>query len=296
MSAKYACITEHLGRFPVQLMCRVLEIRSGGYYRAQRRPLSARAQRDDELLVQIHAVHHATGKRYGAPRVHQVLQQAGEVVGHNRVARLMRDAQLVGAHQRRVKRAPAPMIAAVAPSCEPNHLARQFAPSLALNRVWIADITELAYPGGRAYLAALLDLASRKLIGWQVDTQMQVPLVDTVLQQALYTRRPARGLLHHSDQGVQYRSTAYQHRLTTHGMIQSMSAKGDCYDNAVMESFFATCKRECDLSPCHSLPDLRATLFEYLEVFYNRERLHSSLGYRSPVDYEKQLDHFDRAA
>ena len=277
-------------------MCRVLEVHPSGFYHAQGRALSARAQRDDELLVQIHAVHHATGKRYGAPRVHQVLQHAGEVVGHNRVARLMRDAGLVGTHQRRGKRAPAPMIGAIASAGEVNHLARQFAPSAALNTVWITDITELAYPGGRAYLAAFLDLASRKLIGWQVDTHMQVPLVDTALQQALYERRPPSGLLLHSDQGVQYRSTAYQYRLTKHGIVQSMSAKGNCYDNAVMESFFATCKRECDLAHCHSLHELRATLFEYLEVFYNRERLHSSLGYRSPVDYEKQLDHFDRAA
>jgi transposase InsO family protein len=276
-------------------MCRVLAVSRAGFYRAQGRPASARVERDDELLVQIHAVHHATRQRYGAVRTHQVLRQSGEVVGHNRVARLMRDAALVGTHLRRYKGASVPRTAPPVPA-EANHLARQFAPSRVLNRAWVADITWLPYPGGRAFLAAVLDVASRKLIGWELDTHMQVPLVEAALRQAIYTRRPPRGLVHHSDRGGQYTSLEYQHRLTHHGFVQSVSAKGNCYDNAVVESFFATCKRECDVSDCHSLAELRATLFEYLELFYNRERLHSSLGYCSPTDYEKQLDPFDRAA
>lgn len=295
MSAKYACIAAHQGLFPVQLMCRVLEVSRAGFYRARDRGLSARAQRDDELLVQIHAVHHVSRQRYGAPRVHEALRQAGEVVGHNRVARLMREEQLVGTHLRRWKRAP---VLLTDPAHQPdrNHLARQFAPSRALNRTWVADITYLAYPGGRAYLAVVLDLASRALIGWQVDSQMPVALVDSALTQAIYTRRPPRGTIHHSDRGLQYTSTEYQHRLTQHGFRQSVSAKGNCYDNAVAESFFATLKRECDLSACRSLPALRAALFDYLELFYNRERLHSSLGYCSPLQYEQQLGHFGQAA
>lgn len=277
-------------------MCRVLEVSRAGFYRAQGRAPSARTVRDEELLVQIHLVHHTSRRRYGVPRVHQVLRQAGEVVGHNRVARLMREEQLVGTHQRRWKRAPVPVITEPTVHVAQNRLARQFAPSRTLNRRWAADITYLPYAGGRAYLAVVLDLASRALIGWQVDTQMRAALVDSALQQALYTRRPPRGAVHHSDQGVQYTSTEYQHRLLQHGFVPSVSAKGNCYDNAVVESFFATCKRECDLSRCRSIAELRSALFDYLELFYNRERLHSSLGYCSPLDYEKQLDHFDRAA
>ena len=276
-------------------MCRVLDVSCSGFYGAQGRAPSARAVRDDELRVQIHLVHHVTRQRYGVPRVHQVLQQTGEVVGRHRVARLMREEQLVGLHQRRWKRAPV-CLPALAPHAEPNRLARQFAPSRTVNRAWVADITYLPYPRGRVYLAVVLDLASRVVIGWQVDTHLQTALAHAALRQAIYTRRPPRGLVHHSDRGVQYTSLEYQHGLMQHGFVQSLSAKGNCYDNAVVESFFATCKRECDLSHCRSLADVRTTLFDYLEIFYNRERLHSSLGYRSPLDYEKQLDHFDRAA
>ena len=276
-------------------MCRVLAVSRSGFYRAQGRGLSARAIRDDELLVQINLVHHVTQQRYGAPRVHQTLQQTGEVVGHNRVARLMQEAQLVGTHLRRWKRAAVP-ITDPAQLPDQNHVVRQFAPSTTLNRVWVADITLLSYPGGRAYLAVVVDLASRAVIGWQLATHMQVSLVESALMQAIYTRRPLPGLVHHSDRGVQYTSNEYQFQLTKHGIIQSVSAKGNCYDNAVVESLFATIKRECDLSRCPSLSALHATLFDYLELFYNRERLHSSLGYCSPLSYEKQLDQIGRAA
>lgn len=295
MSAKYACITAAQGAFPIQLMCRVLGVSRAAYYRAQGRPGSARARRDDELCAQIHMLHHASRQAYGAPRVHAALQHAGEVVGRHRIARLMRAEQLVGRHQRRWRRAPAPWPDAIALP-DQNRLARQFAPSRDVNRVWVADITYLPYAGGRAYLAVVLDLASRAVIGWQVDDHLQVALAASALRQALTTRRPARGTLHHSDRGVQYTSTAYQQLLTQHGLQQSVSAKGNCYDNAVVESFFATLKREGDLAPCQSLSAVRATLFAYIEVFYNRERLHSSLGYAAPLHYEQQPDHSGRAA
>jgi transposase InsO family protein len=276
-------------------MCRVLEVSRAGFYRAQGRARSARAERDDELLMQIHLVHHLSHQRYGAPRVHQALRQTGETVGRHRIARLMREEALVGAHQRRWRRAAAPITdPALLP--DQNHVRRQFAPSPVLNQTWVADITYLHYRGRRAYLAVVLDLASRAVIGWTVDEHMQVALIDSALQQAIATRRPARGTVHHSDRGAQYTSTEYQHRLTQHGLIQSVSAKGNCYDNAVVESFFATLKRECDFADCESLPMLRAVLFEYLEIFYNRERMHSSLGFYSPLQYEKQLDHSGRAA
>lgn len=292
MSAKYACITAHGAQYPVPLMCRVLGVSRSGYYAARTRAPSARAQRDALLQTQIRAVHTASRRTYGAPRIHHVLQQAGEAIGRKRVARLMRAARLQGSMPRRWRVSAGSDRAAATP----NRLARAFAPTTTLDRVWVADITYLPYRGGTGYLAVVLDLASRAVIGWAVESHLLTSLPLQALDQALYTRRARPGTLHHSDRGSQYQSAPYQARLAGRGLVPSLSATGNCYDNAVMESFFNTLKRECDTTERTSLREIRSVLFDYLEIWYNRQRLHSSLGYRSPLTYEAQLAHNDRAA
>lgn len=292
MSAKYACIAAHRAQYPVPLMCRVLAVSRSGYYASRTRAPSARARRDAVLQAQIRVVHTASRRTYGAPRIQQALQQAGARVGRKRVARLMRTAHLQGLTPRRWRvQAGSERTAAT-----PNRLARAFAPTTALDRVWVADITYLPYRGGTAYLAVVLDLASRAVIGWAVDAHLLTTLPLDALEQALLSRRPRPGTLHHSDRGSQYQSAAYQARLADRGLVPSLSASGNCYDNAVVESFFNTLKRECDTTERASLREIRSALFDYLEIWYNRQRLHSSLGYRAPATYEAQLPHNDRAA
>lgn len=292
MSAKYACITAYRAQYPVPLMCRVLEVSRSAYYAAQHRPESAHAQRDRALIGHIQAVHQASRGRYGAPRVYQTLRQAGEVVSRKRIARLMQAVHLAGATPRRWR---ATSASAREAAC-PNRLARAFAPSAALNRAWVADITYLPYHGGTAYLAVVLDLASRAVIGWALAPHLLTTLPLQALQQALATRRRYAGALHHSDRGVQYQSAGYQALLAHHGLIPSLSATGNCYDNAVAESFFSTLKRECETAERTSLREIRSALFDFIEIWYNRQRLHSSLGYRAPLTYEVQVTHSERAA
>jgi transposase InsO family protein len=292
MSAKYACIAAHQGQYPVRLMCRVRAVSRAAFYAGRVRPASARAQRDQALTPQIRAIHTSSRGTYGAPRVQQALRQRGERVSRKRVARLMRSTQLAGKTARRW-RGTRPSARDVA--C-PNRLARAFAPSAHLNAAWVADVTYLPYRGGVAYLAVVLDVASRAVIGWAVAPHLLTALPLDALAQALYTRRPPPGTIHHSDRGVQYQSAAYQACLAAHGLHPSLSATGNCYDNAVVESFFGTLKLECDTTTCTAVRDVRTVLFEYIDVWYNRHRLHSSLGYRAPFAYEAQLPNPERAA
>lgn len=279
-------------RYPVALMCRVLGVSRAAYYASVDRPLSVRGCRDQRLTTQIAALHHGSRRTYGAPRIQAALAQAGEAVSRKRVARLMRAAGLRGRMRRRW-RVVAPGDAS---ATSPNLLGRAFAPSAQLNHAWVADITYLPYRGGVAYLAVVLDVASRAVIGWALEGHLMASLPLAALRQALFTRRPPPGTLHHSDRGVQYQSAAYAAVLTQHHLVRSLSATGNCYDNAVMESFFSTLKREVDLTARSALAELRAVLFDYLEIWYNRARLHSSLGYRAPLAYEAQLRTPHRAA
>lgn len=292
MSAKYACMAAHAPRYAIRLMARVLGVSVSGYYAAQRRAPSARAQRDADLTTHIAVVHQVSRGTYGAPRIHDALQHAGERVSRKRVARLMRDAALVGRAPRRWRASSASDPTAPAP----NLLARAFTPSAALNTVWVADITYVPYAGGMAYLAVVLDLASRAVIGWALESHLLTTLPAAALRTALATRRRTGPTIHHSDRGVQYVSAPYRDLLAAHGLTPSLSATGNCYDNAVVESFFSTLKRECAFADCPSVRALRQTLGDYIDHWYNPHRLHSSLDYRSPLQYETQLRTSTRAA
>lgn len=288
MSAKFACIAAHRPAFRVVLMCRVLVVSPSGFYAAQRRAPSARTRRDEQLLVQIRAAHQQSRRRYGAPRVHVALTQEGERVGKKRVARLMQRDGLRGRRPRRFVRT---TDSAHGAPIAPNTLARQFGvhtiPSQ--DRVWTSDITYVPTREGWLYLAVLLDLASRRIVGWAVRRTLDRELVLAALHMALTHRQPPRGVLHHSDRGSQYASAEYRDVLTAHGLEASMSRQGNCWDNAVTESFFATFKVELVYETDWATRDAATRdIFEFIEVWYNRERRHSSLGYCTPVEYEEE--------
>ena len=289
MSAKYACITQHRAAFRVALMCRVLAVSPSGYYGAcQRRP-SAHAARDEQLLVAIRVEHGRSRRRYGAPRIHRELQATGTPVSRKRVARLMRTDGLRGRRPRRFVRT---TDSGHAEPVAPNTLAQGFGPTAlgGPDRVWASDITYLRTPRGWLYLAVVLDLAARRVVGWHTSTTLGEDLALEALRRALASRGPAAGWCHHSDRGGQYAGRAYRALVRAHGGALSMSRRGHCYDNAVVESFFATLKIE--LGDAFDWEDERAArrdLFDFIEVWYNRQRRHSTLGYLSPVAYEESL-------
>ena len=286
---KYACITRHVDAFPVRLMCRVLAVSAAGYYAWRKRSPSAHAIADERLLVNVRIAYDASDGRYGAPRVHRELKDQGIRVGPKRVARLMRTAGLVGRRPRGWR--PVTTDSRHAYPIAPNLLDRQFAvTAIAPNQVWVSDITYVPTRDGWLYLAVVLDLASRRVVGWATRATLDAELALSALQLALDTRAPAPGLLHHSDRGAQYACTEYRARLAAHGMRASMSRRGNCWDNAVAESFFATL--EAELLAAHDWPtrDLaRAAIFRFIAVWYNQQRRHSTLGYSSPAAYEEQL-------
>jgi len=286
---KYACIARHRGEFPVRLMCRVLGVSSSGFYAAQQRPPSARARRDEELRPHIHGAFARSRRRYGAPRIHVDLQEADERVGRKRVARLMREDGLVARSRRRWVQT---TDSAHAGPIAPNRLDRQFAVDQVAgpDQVWVSDLTYVPTRAGWLFLAVILDLATRRVVGWAMGATLEATLPLAALQMALTTRRPGAGLLHHSDRGSQYASTDYQALLTAHGLVASMSRKGNCWDNAVAESFFATLELELiQGADWVTRDEARREIFEFIEVWYNRQRRHSSLGYRSPAQYEAAL-------
>lgn len=279
---RYACIHRHVGAFPIRLMCRVLVVSPTGYYAWRQRPPSARAQADTRLRVAIRTVHAASRQRYGSPRVYRELRHQDWPCGRHRVARLMRLEGLRGTRRRRYR---ATTQADGTPPA-PNHLGRAFAVPR-LNQVWAADVTAWATDVGWLYVAAVLDLASRRVIGWEAKTTLGQELTLAALRQALAQRRPAPGLLHHSDRGMHYTGRSYQRLLAAHGVRPSMSRRGDCWDNAVVESFFATLKTELVRGQRWRTPgEARAALQEYLR-WYNGRRLHSTLGYQSPAGFEQ---------
>ena len=286
---KYAVITRHQGEFPVRLMCDALRVSPAGFYAAQTRPPSARQRSDQRLRLEIRVVHAATRRRYGAPKIHEELRAQGVRCGHNRVARLMR---LDGLRSKRARTFKVTTQSEHSCPVAPNHLARQFTVTThpRRDRAWVADITYLPTKAGWLYLAVILDLASRRVVGWCADTRLDQSLTLRALQRAVLHRQPRTGALHHSDRGVQYASVAYQQLLAAHGMVCSMSRPGNCWDNAVTESFFATLKTE--LAHDAHWPTQSAAyrdLHEYIEIWYNRQRRHQTLGYRTPMQYELEM-------
>jgi transposase InsO family protein len=270
-------------------MAEVLDVSPSGYYAWRKRPPSERAIADERLLLNIRMAHAKSDGDYGAPRVQRELQDEGIHVGTKRVARLMRQDGLQGRAPRR--RRVTTTDSAHDHPIAPNLLNRQFdVNGVALNQVWVSDITYVPTQEGWLYLAAVLDLASRRCIGWAMRDTLDAELAVSALENAITTRRPRRGLIHHSDRGSQYACAEYRAVLEAHGMRASMSRKGNCWDNAVAESFFATLELELIMKHRWATrDDARRAIFRYIEGWYNRERRHSTLDYVSPAQYEEQL-------
>jgi putative transposase len=285
---KFVWIQEHRDEFDVRRMCRTLQVSSSGFYAWRDRPKSRRRLRQEELTVKIRQAHAESRRTYGSPRICRALALRGEKVCENTVARLMRQRQIRARIKRRFVPRTTDSLHAYRPA--PNHLGRNFAAAKP-DRKWVADITYIPTDQGWLYLAAVLDLCSRRIVGWSMGEHMKADLVGDALNMALEQRRPSPGLLHHSDRGVQYACDDYQRLLSEHGLQCSMSGKGNCYDNAVMESFWSTLKTECVNEQRYATREqARQSIFEYIEVFYNRKRLHSSLGYLSPETFEASLN------
>jgi len=289
----YRFIQVEKAEYPVTILCRVLHIARSGYYAWARRGASARATADKALTEQITLIHERSRHTYGAPRVHAALRASGVRCGSRRVARLMRVAGLAGCRRRRRART---TVTDPARAPSPNLVARDFA-APAANRLWIGDITYVPTWEGWLSVAVLLDACSRRVVGWAMADHVRTELALEALAMALQARRPAAGLVHHTDRGCQYTAHAYQSLLASHGIAASMSRAGDCYDNAMAESFFATLKAELiDTRPWPTRRAARQAIFEWLEVFYNRQRSHSALDYQSPVAFELALAEEAQAA
>ena len=287
---KYAAIQTYRGQFSVALMCRVLGVSRTGCYASGKRSISARAKRDEELRVCVRTVHHQSRRTYGSPRIHAELQAQGERCGRKRVARLMRAEGLRVKVRRRFR--PQTTDSKHPHPVAENVLARRLrVEEIAVtNRVWAGDITYVPTREGWLYLAVILDLASRPVVGWSMGRTLEASLAIAALRMALMARGPASGLLHHSDRGVQYAALDYQALLTRRAMVPSMSRRANCYDNAVVESFFATLEWELiDRCDWQTRDEARRAIFEYIECWYNPRRRHSSLGYLSPAEYERKL-------
>jgi len=281
---KFAFIRDHQEAFPVEVLCDVLDVSRSGYYAWGRRPSGPAAMRRVELVEQIRDTHTASRSNYGSPRVYRSLRAQGVACCENTVAKLMK-AEGIRSKAKRPFRAQTTNSRHDHPVAA-NILNREFYPERA-DEVWTADMTYVPTAEGWLYLAVVLDLFSRRIIGWATADHLRAELTCDALEMALKHRRPKGELLHHSDRGVQYASRSYQEILAGHGIEPSMSRAGNCYDNAVTESFFSTLKGELTHHESYaSREEARRSLFEYIEVFYNRQRLHSTLEYRSPVDYE----------
>ncbi len=264
-------------------MAKMLEISSSGYYRFLKFKPSQRTTENEELLRQIKEVYEAHKKRYGSPRIHKVLVKKGIQCSRKRVSRLMAKNQLKAEPQKRFKlTTTVDKKAAFAP----NLLEQKFE-AKGPNQKWVSDITYIWTLEGWLYLAVILDLFSRKVVGVSMSDRLQSEIVTDALQQAVGRRQPSQGLIHHSDRGVQYTSANFQDLLKENGIICSMSATGNCFDNAVAESFFHTLKTECVYTSSYiTRAQARQSIFEYIEVFYNNDRLHSTIGYLSPNEFE----------
>jgi transposase InsO family protein len=285
---RFAFIEQHRSRWPVAVACEVLEVSRSGYYAWSERPASPGQERRMRLMEQIQQAHEQSRRTYGSPRIAAELRSRDVPVCENTVAKLMKQAGI----RVRPRRSFVPRTTDSAHDypVPPNRLDRDFGAALP-NRKWTCDITYVPTNEGWLYLAVVMDLFSRKIVGWSMQDHLRVELVSDALLMALANRKPAPGLLHHSDRGVQYASEDYQRLLQESGIQCSMSRRGDCYDNAVTESFFSGLKTELvNQQQYATLQEARLSLFEWIETFYNRRRLHSSLGYLSPEAFEARLN------
>jgi putative transposase len=270
---------------PVSLLCSVLGVSRAGYYAWKHRPASPRAVRDAELSEPIGAIHGESEGTYGWPRIHAELRHRGVRVSRKRVARLMREAGLSGIVRRRKGKT---TISVPGIATAPDLVRRDFAPA-APNRLWVADLTEIATWEGKLYLAVVVDCYSRRCVGWAMAEHMRAELVVEALEMAIWHRRPAAGLVHHSDRGGQYVSLIFGQTARAAGIDISMGAKGCALDNAVCEAFFATLKKELTRRRSWSTRrELQTAVFAWIEGWYNRRRLHSTLGYLAPATYENR--------
>ena len=284
--SRYRFIVAEQAVYPIAVLCRVLGVARSGYYVWLHRRVSARQQANLVLTEQIRGIHADSRHSYGSPRIHAALQQQGICCSRKRVARLMQQATLVGCRLRRRARTTR---AEPTHQPAPNLVARQFTVDV-LDQLWVGDITYVPTWEGWLYLAVLVDACSRRVVGWAMAEHLGGALTQDALAMALTRRQPTAELVHHSDRGSQYTAAAYQTLLTQHGVSVSMSRAGDCYDNALVESFFATLKTELiDRQPWPTRRAARHAIFDWIEGFYNRRRLHSALGYQSPIDFEEAL-------
>lgn len=274
-------------RFPIQVLCEVLDVSRSGFYAWKKRPPSAREKSDERLAVEIAATHAKSKKRYGSPRVHRALRKKGIRVGKKRVARLMRSTGLIARQKRRFR---GTTDSAHASPIAPNLVARNFEAE-GPNQVWVGDVTYVATSEGWTYLAVLLDLFSRRIVGWAMSETNDTELALHALEDAVSGRPSLRaGLIHHTDRGSPYASDDYRAALSSHGMIASMSRKGDCWDNAVAESFFATLRAELiDAERYTTREEAEMSIGAFIDRFYNVERLHSHLDYVSPLEFELKM-------
>jgi putative transposase len=278
-------VAREKAQYPIAMLCRVLGVSPSGYYAWRTRGPSARAQADADLTVRIQDLHAQSRQTYGAPRIHADLRAAGLRCGRKRIARLLHQAGLVGCHRRRFTHTTQRATPAVS---TPDRVQRQFV-AAAPNQLWTADITAIATWEGFLYLAVVLDVYSRRIVGWAMADHLRTELVLAALEMALGRRRPAGHVIHHSDHGCQYTSVAFGERCRRAGVLSSLGSVGDCFDNAITESFFATL--ECELLARQTFPSLalaRLAVFDFIEGFYNTTRRHSALDYQSPAAYERR--------
>lgn len=283
---RYQFIREHEGQHRVRSMCRALGVSHSGFYAWRDRPRSARTLSNQALLSCIRRIHQQSHENYGAVKTWQALRAEGHVCGRHRVARLRR---ANGIEAKRMRRFRSGYAARNAEPPAPNLLARNFT-ARAINQVWVGDATFIPTREGWLYLAILLDLHSRQVVGWSMGRHLNRQLVIDALMMAIRHRRPKPGLIHHTDQGVVYSTSAYRAVMHEYGLVASMSRKGQCLDNAVAESFFGNLKNEltwhCDFK---NREEARVAIFDYIELFYNRARSHQALGFISPVAYEHRI-------
>lgn len=281
-------IDAHRAQWPVKVMCDALDASTAGYYAWRERPISAAQRQRDALLVDIEAIHAQVKNRYGSPRIHAELQARGRRCCLNTVARLMRKSGIAAKTKKKFRH-----------TTDSNHdlpvfanlLDRQFDPPRA-NAAWVSDITFIPTQEGWLYLAVVEDLFARLVVGWAMSARMSSRLVVEALAMGVHRRLPGEELLTHSDRGSQYASAHYQQLLAKHGITCSMSRRADCWDNAPMESFFASLKKELvHHEDYQTREEAQASIFEYIEIFYNRQRRHSTLGFKSPTEYELLESH-----
>ncbi len=283
---KYAFIEEHCERYSIRLLCQHLGVSRSGYYHWLSRPESRRKQEDRRLTAHIKRFHYRYYEAYGTLGIWKLLNQQGVMCGRDRVARLRRSANI---ETKRRKRFKTTTHSKYTLWIAPNRLEREFTVTKP-NHVWVGDVTFIPTREGWLYLAVMIDLYSRKVVGWSMSDRNNLQLVTAALTMALDERLPPAGLIHHTDRGMLYAAHSYRALQETHGIIPSMSRKGDCYDNAVAESFFASLKNELVyFKHYNTRQEAKSDIFRYIEIFYNRQRLHQTLGYQTPIQKDENV-------